>query len=174
MALVPARLFFRGNRDYKVGTIVLDLILSEAHSFPNIVTPHRIEDGSVVTDHIKNDLINGSLTGLISNFTLKLGFLITNRAQDAFDEMERLWRSRQLVTIVTVMKVYESVAITNVSINRSDDTGEAIALNVAFQETKTVKLKTVEVDVDIKVRDMSNNQNRQAAPAVDVGRTVGT
>lgn len=172
MATIPAQIFFRGNRRFRVGTISLDLILSEAHNLPNVVTPHNIEDGSQITDNIKNELQNGSLTGLVTNFTLRIPGILVNRAQNAFEEMERLWRSRQLVTIVTVMKVYSNVAITNVNVARSDNTGEAIALNVSFQEVKRVKLKTVQIDVDVKVGAMDNNRNRQAASPTDLGRTT--
>lgn len=167
-----ARLFFRGNRRYRVGSITLDLILNESHELPNIVTPHNVEDGSQITDNIKNELQNGSLTGLITNFTLRIFGILTNRAQNAFEEMERLWRSRELVTIVTVMKVYSNVAITNVNVARSDVTGEAIALNVSFQEVKKVKLKTVLIDTSVNVKDMSTAQNQQAATPFDAGRTV--
>ncbi len=170
---LPINLFFRDNRDYGVGTLRFDLILSETHNFSSMVTEHNVEDGSIISDHIKNELENGSLTGIISNFTLNKFGLISNRAQDAFDELIWLWESKELVTITTVMRVYEDVAITNVSVDRSADTGEAISLNITFKAVKTVKLKTVQIDVGVNIGDMKTNLKRQSAPSTEIGRTTG-
>lgn len=172
MAELPVKLFFRDNREYGVGRIKFDLILTEDHNFSNIVTDHNIEDGTQISDHIKNELERGSLTGLITNFSIQIFGLQGNRAQNAFDEMIRLWKERVLVTIVTVMRVYEDVAIENITVNRSEATGEAISMNVSFRQVKQVKLKSVEVDTTVKIADMDDNTNRQAAPTADQGRTV--
>jgi len=173
MATLPVQLFFRNNRTYRVGSIKFDLLLGEDHNFSNNVTSHSVEDGSVIMDHIRNNMENGSLAGLISNFTISTNGIFSNRAQDAFDELQRLWKDRVLVTVVTVMKVYEEVAITNVDIARSDTTGEAIILNITFMKVKVVKLKAVEVDLAVTVNDMKTDGNRQAAPSAQLGRTVG-
>lgn len=171
--MAEAALFFIRNRDYTVGTIKLDLIVSESHSFNNRVTEHSVEDGSEITDHIENELIAGSLVGMVTNFSLAVDGLDTNRAQDAFDEMERLWRQRSLVDIVTVMRVYEDVAITGIQVQRSEQTGEAISMSVSFRQVRVVQLKRVNLDVTINVPDMESQQNRQAAAPADVGKTSG-
>lgn len=173
MPQIRAQIFFRNNRSYKVGTIAFDLLVSEAHNFSNQITSHNVEEGSEITDHIKNNLESGSLAGFISNFSLKVPGLITNRAQTAYEEMKDLWRTESLVTIVTVMEVYENVAIASVDVERSEDTGEAIVLNISFRKVKIVKLKTVQVDVAVSLKDMKTSINRLAAPSTDLGRTVG-
>lgn len=172
MAELPTVLFFQGNRDYRVGSLSFDLVLKEQHTFNNRITSHPVEDGSAVADHIENELLSGSLSALISNFSLKTEALTSNRAQDAFNEMERLWRTRELVTIVTVMRVYEDVAIRSVGVARSADTGEAIALNIDFQAVRRVSLKRANLDVAIDVESMDDDVSRQAAPPADVGQTT--
>ncbi len=62
MAVVPASLFFKGLGIYGVedeegAFISFDLVLSENHNFDSEVTTHPIEDGSEVSDHIQNELI---------------------------------------------------------------------------------------------------------------------
>ena len=177
---IRTKLFFRNNRGYGIqkkgswlGSIEFDLILSESHSLSNQVTVHNVEDGSEISDHIRNNLENGTLSGLISNFTVKTFGTTSNRAQDAFDAMVRLWKSRTLVTIYTVLAVYQNVAITSVDVDRSEGTGEAIVLNVNFQRVNTVKLKTVQIDVSVSIQDMGTDINRQSAPSADLGRQVG-
>lgn len=173
MATIPFQLFFKGNREYKVGTITFDLLTQEQHNFNNQVSDHNIEDGSTVSDHIKNELENGSLTGLITNFSIRTYGITTNRAQDAFEEMIRLWKSKELVTVITIMRVYEQMAITSVSVARSNQTGEAIELNISFKKLRTVKLQKVQIETGIKINEMTNDLNRQSSPTLNTGSQVG-
>jgi hypothetical protein len=176
MANLRSKLFFSG-RDYKIGTIELDLILGEEHNFSNEITEHTIENGSVISDHIKNNLENGSLTGLITNHSIKQFGLITgvtNRAKDAFDELKRLWKERSLISIITIMQRYDNVVIENVSMPRDEGTGEAIIINLSFRQVKIVKLKTVQIDTTIEAGRPVNNNSRQASAKRDIGRTTGT
>ena len=169
---IPIRAFFE-NREFKVGSISFDLILNENHSMSNEITEHDVEDGSVITDHIKNNLQSGSLVGLVTNFTISFGndAILANRAQDAFDAMERLWKERTLLTIITVLKVYENVAITNVSVARSEASGEANAFSVSFRQMNIVKLKTTQIDAKINLKTMKTDQNRQSSKKTEIGTT---
>ena len=171
---IPVNLFFKGNRRYGVGQITFDLILSEQHEMNADVTEHSVEDGSTISDHIENQLETGSLTGLITNYTIFLPLLITNRAQDNFDAFVSLHEERTLVEITTVLKVYEDMAITNISISRDEETGESLQANISFKKVKTVKLQEVEVEVSVKVDDLNSNQNRQVSSQTDAGRQSTT
>lgn len=66
-------LFFK-NEGYFVGAIKFDLIVSENHSIEAQVTEHPIEDGSVVSDHIRELPRKGSLSGLVTNYPLEKDF----------------------------------------------------------------------------------------------------
>ena len=173
---IPLKLFF--GRDYKIdskkGSVTFDLILSESHNISNEVSEHPVEDGSVISDHIKNNLENGSLTVMVSNFSLNIfTSVLSDRAQDAYDEIVRIWKNRELVTIVSVLKVYDDVAITDVSTARSADTGSAIVMDIGFKKVKIVKLKTVLIDVGVKIKGTTTSIERQASPPTDQGRTIG-
>lgn len=171
---IPMSLYFKGNKTYGVGSISFDLLMSEQHTFNNQVSDHNVEDGSVIADHIKNELENGSIVGLITNFSIRATNIeFSNRAQKAFDELVDLWKRRELVTVVTVMRVYTDVAITGVSVARSAETGEAIALNISFRKVRIVKLKQVSVSASIKINGMDTDINKQVAPQVDMGQQSG-
>lgn len=172
MATVNATLFFKNNRTYGVGAINFDLIIDENHNFVNQVTRYKIEDGSDITDHIQNELQTGSCTGLITNFSLFENGILNNRAQDAFDRIERLWRTRELVDIVTVFKVYSQVAITNISIARDDSSGEELVASFGFQEVNIVSLEQLQIEASIKLNDLTSDQNKQSSPEIDVGKTT--
>lgn len=171
MAIQTVSLFFRRNRQYSFGNIVLDLITDETHNFNNAVTQYNVEDGSVISDHIRNELFTGSITGIITNFSLYTGELVSNRAQDAFDALEQLWRDRELITVNTVLKIYNNVAITGLSVNKSVDSGEMIAINISFIEFNVVNLQEIELVASVKLKDLKSKQNRQTSPKTQVGKT---
>lgn len=171
MAL-PFNLFFKGNKKFGIGNITFDLIKSEDHNFESEVTSHPVEDGSEITDHIQNQLENGTVTGIISNFSINTKGITSNRAQDAFDALIALWEERTLVTITTVLRVYENVAITSMPFARDTDSGESITIQVSFKKVKTVKLEEVVLELAVKVKDLKSNKNRQVSKKSNIGRTT--
>lgn len=56
---------------YFVGSIKLDLILDESHSLESVVTEHQVENGSVISDHIKQMPRKGSLVGFVTNHPIQ-------------------------------------------------------------------------------------------------------
>ena len=173
MALINATLFFKNNRIYGVGAITFDLILNESHNFSNTVTQYNIENGSNISDHIQNEPITGQVSGLITNFNINLVGFFVNNAQAAFEKLEELYKKQELVTIVTVLKVYQNVAITNITINRDKDTGEALFADFSFQEINIVSLQEIVITASVNIKDMTSNLNQQASPLLNAGKTVG-
>ena len=186
MNIYPSALYFRDpfskqgliKEDELTGlptltSLVFDLILSESHSFQSSVSNRPVEDGSIITDHIQNGLENGSFTGLITNFSILTPGFISNRAQDAFDMMNRLWKEKTVFTFVSVLKVYKNIVITSLSVKRSGDTGEANAFDISFQKIKKVKLKEVEITASIKLNMDLKPITLQAQPLIDMGQQVG-
>ena len=172
MALIPFSLYFRGNRQYGVGNITFDLILTESHNFNNNVTTHPVEDGSFVDDHVQNQLENGSITGLFTNFSIYDFGTFSNKAQDAFDKLVELWEAKELVRIVSVLRVYESVAIVSMPIARDEDTGEGLVVQINFKQMRVVKLQEIQLETSIKVANLNSNANRQVAKSANSGRTT--
>lgn len=171
MAALPVSLFFKGNRVYGVGNISFDLVLSETHNFNSKITTHRIEDGSEIADHIQNELENGTLNGLISNFSLNAGPIVTNRAQDVFEALVSLWNEKQPVTITTVLRVYEDVVISSMPFMRDASQGDSLPISVSFRQIKIVTLQEVTLELSVKVNDLKTDVNKQVADEVDVGET---
>ena len=166
MAEVNASLFFKNS----VGSLNFDLILDENHNFSNDVTAFNVEDGSVISDNIRNQLRTAGLTGFISNFSLFQNGLFSNKAQDAFDTLKEIWQRRELVTIVTVLEVYKDVAITGISISRDDGTGESLTASIGFQQINIVKLQEIQLVATVKLKDMNSAQNKQSSKKLQVGK----
>ncbi len=173
MATQTATLFFKSNREYKVGSITFDLILNESHNFTGTVTRFKVEDGSAISDHIQNEPKGGGLSGLITNFSLSEGEVSTNRAQDAFDKLEELHDNKELVDVVTILKVYEDVFISNISVNRDEETGEALFADISFTEVRIVQLEEVEITASVKLKDTKTTENKQSSKKQNKGKQTG-
>jgi len=182
---LPTTLFLGRDRNFSIKndieSISFDLVLSEDHTLPNEVTVYNIEDGSIITDNIRLALRTGSLVGFVTNFSVRRATSLfsnypfpKNRAQEAFDALKRIRDSRQLVTLVTNLEIYNDVAITGISAGRSSDDGESQSFSISFQEARVVQLRTVAIEARVNPGNLNNNRARQASPQSNVGRTTGT
>lgn len=70
MPTIPSSLFYK-SEGYFVGSVQFDLLISESHSIEAQVTEHPLENGAVVSDHVRILPRKGSLVGLVTNHPLK-------------------------------------------------------------------------------------------------------
>lgn len=173
---IPVSLFYRVyDKPYAVGDVQFDLVLSEAHSLTSTVSEHPVEEGATISDHIQQNLRSGKLRGLVSNYSIQTGGGDgeTNRAMNAWLIFQNLWKSRQLVTIVTTLEVYENVAVVSVSTNRDASTGDSLEFDVDFRQVKKAELQEVTVSATVKPVDMTTQQRKKSATKTKKGRVTG-
>ena len=183
-------LFYR-KEGYSVGGVSLDLILDENHSKSAEVTENPLQDGRAISDGIYVKLREGSLTGLVSNHSLKHtediaeenrnaeGILniaqrqpLKNRAAEAWNELKAIMDAKQTVTIVTALEVYENVAVTNIETTLDGESGDALAIRLTFKQVKTVQLVEDEVSLKMDPENMETDINRISANLKDGGQKV--
>lgn len=183
-------LFYR-KEGYSVGGVSLDLILDENHSKSAEVTENPLQDGRAISDGIYVKLREGSLTGLVSNHSLKHtedideenrdadGILdiaqwqpLKNRAAEAWNELKAVMDAKQTVTIVTALEVYENVAITNIDTTLDGESGDALAIRLTFKQVKTVQLVEDKVSLKMDPENMETDINRISANTKDGGQKV--
>lgn len=190
---IPASLFYRVD-GYSVGDISLDLILNENHEKIAMVTSHPVEKNAEVSDHIAIALRMGSLRALISNFSLSNSgsdslteeskaqdleeaskeITLTNRAQETWEALEQLMDRKELVTIVTSLKVYEDVAITRISTERNENTGDCLEIDISFQKVNKVKLREDKITAAVQPQEMKTTIEQKSANQVNSGQQVAT
>jgi len=184
---------FYPKEGYKVGSVELDLILDEDHSKSAQVTENPLQDGRAISDGIFLELQEGSLTGLVTNHSVKIAekrakqlelqdsetlmseaenYQLENRAKQAWVDLKAVMDAKQPVTIVTSLEVYDNVAITNISTERNGDSGDALEIKVSFRQILTVSLKEHEVTAQVQPKDMNSDINRKSALGVNVGQKV--
>lgn len=189
---IPVSLFYRAD-GYSVGEVSLDLILAEDHSLNAAVTQHPVQDGSVISDHISVLPRSGTMRALISNFSLSTAEppedeegwrdvyqrgesasrILPNRAADAWEALKKLVENRELVQIVTSLEVYSNVALTSVRTTRDADSGDALEVEIDFEQVKIVQLKETKVTAQVQPRDMKSTINQKSAVQVNSGQKVG-
>lgn len=184
---------FYPKEGYKVGSVELDLILDEDHSKSAQVTENPLQDGRAISDGIFLELQEGSLTGLVTNHSVKIAekrakqlelqdsetlmaeaenYQLENRAKQAWVDLKAVMDAKQPVTIVTSLEVYDNVAITNISTERNGDSGDALEIKVSFRQILTVSLLEHEVTAQVQPKDMDSDINRKSALGVNVGQKV--
>ena len=184
---------FYPKEGYKVGSVELDLILDEDHSKSAQVTENPLQDGRAISDGIFLELQEGSLTGLVTNHSVKIAeerakqlelqdsetlmaeaenYQLENRAKQAWVDLKAVMDAKQPVTIVTSLEVYDNVAITNISTERNGDSGDALEIKVSFRQILTVSLMEHEVTAQVQPKDMDSDINRKSALCVNVGQKV--
>lgn len=184
---------FYPKEGYKVGSVELDLILDEDHSKSAQVTENPLQDGRAISDGIFLELQEGSLTGLVTNHSVKRAeerakqlelqdsdtlmaeaknYQLENRAKQAWVDLKAVMDAKQPVTIVTSLEVYDDVAITNIWTERNGDSGDALEIKVSFRQILTVSLMENEVTAQVQPKDMDSDINRKSALGVNVGQKV--
>ena len=184
---------FYPKEGYKVGSVELDLILDEDHSKSAQVTENPLQDGRAISDGIFLELQEGSLTGLVTNHSVKIAeerakqldfqtseallekaknYKLENRAKQAWVDLKAVMDAKQPVTIVTSLEVYDNVAITNISTERNGDSGDALEIKVSFRQVLTVSLMEHEVTAQVQPKDMDSDINRKSALGVNGGQKV--
>lgn len=92
------------SADGVLNSIEFDLLLDEQHSLEAEVTQHTVDDGSTISDHIRNLPRKGSLTGFVTNHPFRTGYnggLAPNIAQKIAANQKKDWVSGYVKDITT-------------------------------------------------------------------------
>lgn len=183
-------LFYRKD-GYRVGAVDIDLILEENHEKNAEVTENPLQDGRSVSDGIYVMLREGSLTGLVSNHSLRHVTELSeqsaeaildmaqwqplkNRAAQAWTDLKAIMDNRELVTIVCALEVYNNVAITHIGAVRNGESGDAQEFEISFKQVNRVRLNEYRVSLDVEEpENMESDLNRAASVNLDNGQQTG-
>jgi len=160
--MADARIFFSNPDNPKtLGSIVVSAWESETHSRSNNITTYPVEEGSDISDHIQNEPIELSVSGIIE--TVERGGNII----DAFIALEEIMISKQLITVVTGLKVYENMAITGIEIPRTSLNGGSLAFSASLREVRIVSSQAIVIP-----NTFLSDDNKQSEAVQDIGKTT--
>lgn len=134
--MVLSLIFGKKYAQSKVGTVTFDTMVTEEHKYTSRVTYYPVESGTIVSDHILNQPNVVTLSGLVSDTPLNI-FAPFNRSIAAFNALIQIHDQRQVIDVVTGIKIYKNMAITSLDVPRSMRTGQTLTFNIELQSILT-------------------------------------
>lgn len=140
--------------------IELDVTLDVNLAHTMTVTDFPVEDGTQISDHTQKlpDVV--TFRSLISATPLRLisfnPIIGDARPRAAFELMEELQDSGELVRIVTDVKTYDNMVLTSLTAPRRRDTKNALLFTAIFREIKLVSSQVVQLPAEEEVQQTAS------------------
>lgn len=151
-----------------IGDLAIDCTVTETHTATSTVTEHPVESGAKITDHIRPDPVQLSITGIVSD--TPIGSKQVQRAvsvggasvqvtqqeppssatgfgRAAWAKLDAIRVAAKPVKVVTRDKTYESMALVSLSVPKEAKTGGALYFTAQFKQIRIVYNRTTKVVV---------------------------
>ena len=142
-------LFGSGSTDIDALSGVIDIYPEENHNFSVTKTKYPIEDGSSRTDNFVVEPEQLVLKGLVSNLQPELGGIVQiqdkTRIKEAWGRLRALKNSGELVSVVTLLGLYENMLVINVDSSLNDGTGQSRFFTITPEETLIAETDTIQL-----------------------------
>lgn len=115
-----------------------DAATSQVHTYEFDVTSNPIQDGGVVTDHVRRRPEMFEFEGIITDTPLGLPPVLIqqSRAIGNFQKLLSFAQERRQLLIATSLQIYDSMVITRIVVPRNADTGGAIPIQIVAKEVR--------------------------------------
>lgn len=147
--------------------LVFSVVLKETHSHNANVSRHPVESGASMVDHIQTSGVELSVEALRDGIESHGGDSVATGAppdlEQKYSELLELFESRAPLTVVTGIRTYSNMVITNISVAR--DKNSASVLNVSAKLTEIMIASSVMLEVPV-----SADMRAKKGPAKDLGK----
>ena len=137
--------------------IELDATLDVSMTHAMTVTEFPVESGAAISDHTQIQPASVTIRSLVSSTPMRLfsfNPIVGNaRPRAAFEILEELQVSSELVRVVTDLKTYDNMALLNFTTPRRTDTKNAILFTATFREVRVVSSEVVQLSPDEDVQE---------------------
>jgi hypothetical protein len=151
-----------------IGDLALDCTVTETHTATSTVTEHPVESGAKITDHIRPDPVQLSITGIVSDTpigsrqvqrSIAVGGAsvqvtqqepptsTTGYGRAAWAKLDAIRTAAKPVKVVTRDKTYENMALVSLSVPKESKTGGALYFTAQFKQIRIVYNRTTKVVV---------------------------
>jgi hypothetical protein len=178
-----------------IDTITLDASLTETHTAEVETTDHPVEKGANITDHLRAKPRMVTIEGVVTNtpmpdsganaqnaetsqvrtpdgrvvFESRTPTQDATRAGAAYRDLLAL-RAGKLITIVTALETFESMAITSIAVPRDARSGQSIRFILQAKEIVQVSSATTQL-VEDKVKSKKKLGKKAATPTPEATRS---
>lgn len=148
-----------------INGFAIDASLSEDHTFDNEITEYPIEDGSVITDHVRRKPTQVVIEGLVSDTPLETIAALreagTKPSADALQELLGISDDGEPVTIETSLQTYTQMMLLSLVIPRDSMTVNSLRFRATFKEILLVTNERTTVEVSIpRAQNKANKGNK--------------
>jgi len=151
-----------------IGDLALDCTVTETHTATSTVTEHPVESGANITDHIRPEPVQLSITGIVSDTpigsrqvqrSIAVGGAsvqvtqqepptsTTGYGRAAWAKLDAIRTAAKPVKVVTRDKTYENMALVSLSVPKESKTGGALYFTAQFKQIRIVYNRTTKVVV---------------------------
>jgi len=154
------------------GTLVqvldTDAVISHEAVFSSVVTEHPVEGGGTVTDNVRNDPVEFTMTGFVSNYPTEIGLGLIpmrddSRAKTALEVLEEIRNAKETVEIQDNLRIYKNMLLTNLRTPRNTTTHNGLQFTASFKEIEIVGVQVAALEDDPQTE-------QTAAEASDLGK----
>lgn len=178
------------------GTIfAIDCTKKEKHDRKSEPTKFPVEDGTNISDHIILEPFKLEIEGIISDTPISIvrglitagasaignvvgvaGVALFNSLSSsgkpsvaAYLQLLEIQKNRKAISVLTSLKKYKNMYVSNVSAPRDNETGDALNFTVSFEEIIIVRPKTINIQ-QFKVEDVSAEESDQGSQESELVR----
>ena len=152
-----ARFIFSKGVKKAIGNVFIDTFSVETHSKKSNITAYPIEDNSTITDHVLNLPLSLNTNGIIEPIGDNYNIL------DTHNKIVDLMNSKQLISIITGLKVYNNMIIIDYTVTRNAQNGQSLVFTMQSQETKIVQSQSVAIPISqLSQTDLITYEQAQA------------
>ncbi len=120
----------------------LDVAVSEDHTYDADATDSPVEEGSDISDNIRNRPLQVTLEGIVTDTPIgnmrDVRSGTTLPSEDALAHLLAIREARELITIETSLASYENMALLSLRIPRSAKTGKALRFTAVFKQIRLI------------------------------------
>lgn len=128
--------------------LIADATVTETHQRNAKITQYPRENDSPASNHIQPEQPDVTIDFIVSKTSLRVRGGI-NRDSEAFELLESLQVNSRLVTLVTSLKVYESMGLASLRAPRSSANGQKLLAQTKWQRLETVTTQTTQIPADL-------------------------
>lgn len=138
----------KAKQPVTVGGIAFDALLNSDDQYQSNVPEYPVEKGYSINDSIilQPEVLN--MTLFVSDFPVTWAGRFkgqSNRSEIVKSQMKELYFSKKTVTVSTTDDTYESMAITDLKISKSQDAAYCYEIPIVFKKVRITKAETTTI-----------------------------
>lgn len=114
----------------QIGLLTVDVTLQESHEFGARATDWPVEEGTVITDHVRLEPRALTIEGFVTDTPIAFTSVGNVRSATGFEILEQLWEARTPFIVVSQLRYYENMIIESLVIPKNRESALRFTCNM--------------------------------------------